>query len=169
MLYEVITLSETACRKEVGPYFSVEFAAKLRQLKEVSKKIKSRNLIYRLMSNNFSQLIVSILFCLLCLSVNAKTKKHYTVEAITNQGIFSYELENSGKKDVAKELQIIFDELCALQDVSATVSFAPGIYYLDAPISINMAGIKLIGHGHGGIDIHGANLATGTIFSYNFV
>lgn len=88
----------------------------------------------------------------------------HTVTALTNHGTFTYYVNNSGEVDVSNHLQNIFDELSALLDVSATIIFHPGIYYINAPIKIKMASVKLIGHGHGGIDIHGANLAGGTIF-----
>lgn len=87
-----------------------------------------------------------------------------TVEAITNHGEFNYHLDNSGDKDVSIDLQNIFDELSVLEDVSATISFAPGVYFLDSPVVLKMSSVKLIGHGHGGIDIHGANLKGGSIF-----
>ncbi len=87
-----------------------------------------------------------------------------TVEAFTNHGNFSYHLDNSGDLEVSAALQAIFDELGSLEDVSATISFLPGVYYVDAPIDINIASIKLIGHGHGGVDVHGANMESGTIF-----
>ena len=89
---------------------------------------------------------------------------NHSIEAITNHGIFYYSIDNTGEVDVAGDLQAIFDELSALEDVSATISFSPGIYYINTPVSLSIAGVKLIGNGHGGIDVHGANLATGTIF-----
>ena len=110
------------------------------------------------------KLALSFLIALNQLIGYAKPKNINTVEAITNQGTFLYQVNNTGEVDVAKDLQAIFDELSNLEDVSATINFAPGIYYLDAPISLKMVGVKLIGHGHGGIDVHGANLASGTIF-----
>jgi len=91
---------------------------------------------------------------------------HYTIEAITNHGRFYYEVNNQGSIDVSADLQGIFDELSALEDVSATLIFAPGVYYVDAPIKLKMASVKLVGHGHGGIDVHGANLESGTIFRF---
>lgn len=87
-----------------------------------------------------------------------------TVEALTNHGTFNYHLNNTGDLEVSEALQTIFDELCSLEDVSATITFLPGVYFLDAPIVVKMASIKLVGHGHGGIDIHGANIESGTIF-----
>lgn len=93
-------------------------------------------------------------------------KDYHTVEAITNHGRFYYELDNTGDYDVSVDLQLIFNELSALEDVSATIIFSPGIYLIDSMIDVNIASIKLLGHGHGGIDIHGANLAGGTIFQF---
>ncbi|MDO6602834.1 NosD domain-containing protein [Arenibacter palladensis] len=89
-----------------------------------------------------------------------------TVEALTNVGKRSYHLNNTGELDVSKAMQAIFDEISAIEDASATVTFAPGVYYLNAPVRIKIASIKLIGNGHGGIDIHGANLKGGTIFRF---
>ncbi len=89
-----------------------------------------------------------------------------TVQAVTNVGKRSYHLDNTGDVEVSKALQAIFDDLAAIKDVSATISFAPGIYYLNAPVELKMCGVKLVGHAHGGIDIHGANLATGSIFRF---
>ena len=87
-----------------------------------------------------------------------------TVVASTNQGSYSFYLDNTGQRDVSEAMQAMFDQLAALEDVSATVTLVPGIYYVNKPVRITMAGIKIVGQGHGGIDIHGANLATGTIF-----
>ena len=103
-----------------------------------------------------------LVFCIA--TIQAQNHKNHTLEAITNHGTLYYELDNSGDADVAKDLQKIFNELSSLEDVSATLIFSPGIYYLNAPVEIKMASIKLVGHGHGGIDIHGANLAGGTLF-----
>jgi len=95
------------------------------------------------------------------------SRKHFTtVEAITNHGTFQYHLDNTGDKDVSIALQSILDQLSNMKDVSATISFYPGVYYLDAPVSVKMASIKIIGHAHGGIDIHGSNLDGGTIFRF---
>tara|TARA_R110001592_G_scaffold151883_1_gene378795 strand:- start:60 stop:1451 length:1392 start_codon:yes stop_codon:yes gene_type:complete len=87
-----------------------------------------------------------------------------TVEASTNHGKFAYHLDNTGKLDVSAALQAIFDELGALKDVSATIAFLPGVYFLDAPVVVKLASVKLIGQAHGGIDVHGANIESGTIF-----
>ncbi len=87
-----------------------------------------------------------------------------TVEAITNHGTFSYHLDNSGKVEVSAALQSIFDHVASLEDATATFVFSPGVYYLENPIVVRIAGVKLLGHGHGGIDIHGTNVKSGTIF-----
>jgi hypothetical protein len=97
---------------------------------------------------------------------NDSVDSTYSVEAITNHGRFYYFLDNSGDIDVSADLQRIFDELSSLKDVSATIIFAPGVYYLNAPVEIKMASVKLVGHGHGGIDIHGANIESGSIFHF---
>ncbi len=87
-----------------------------------------------------------------------------TVEAITNHGTFSYHLDNSGKVEVSAALQAIFDHIASLEDATATIIFSPGVYYLESPIVVKIAGVKLLGNGHGGIDIHGTNIKSGTIF-----
>ncbi len=95
------------------------------------------------------------------------TKKNFaTVEAITNQGKRSYHLENNGEVEVSNALQAIFNDLASIENVSATISFAPGIYFLDGPVRVKMAGVKLVGHGHGGIDIHGMNIQSGSVFRF---
>lgn len=97
-------------------------------------------------------------------AIKVTIENRATVEAFTNHGKFSYHLDNTGDLEVSAAMQAIFDELGSLKDVSATISFLPGVYYLDAPIVIKIASIKLVGHAHGGIDIHGANMESGTIF-----
>lgn len=97
-------------------------------------------------------------------ALKVSEENYATVEALTNHGKFSYFLDNTGDIEVSAALQAIFDELASLEDVSATITFLPGVYFLDAPIVVKMASIKLVGHGHGGIDVHGANMESGTIF-----
>ncbi len=87
-----------------------------------------------------------------------------TVEAYTNHGRFSYDIDNSGKVEVSAALQAMFDHVAAMENATATFIFSPGVYYLEAPIVVKIAGVKLVGHGHGGIDIHGTNIKSGTIF-----
>lgn len=108
--------------------------------------------------------LLTILCLGLVLAIQAQTPKTHTLEAITNHGTYYYYVDNSGDVDVAKDLQNIFNQLSALEDVSASLIFSPGIYYLNAPVKLKMASVRLVGHGHGGIDIHGANLAGGTLF-----
>ncbi len=93
-------------------------------------------------------------------------KNFATVEAKTNHGTFKYHVNNTGEVEVSSALQSIFDEISALKDGSATISFLPGVYFIDAPVELKMASVKLVGHGHGGIDIHGANLESGSIFRF---
>lgn len=88
--------------------------------------------------------------------IKVSAKNFATVEAKTNHGIFNYHLNNTGDVEVSDALQAIFNEISELKDVSATISFLPGTYFLDAPVELKMASVKLVGHGHGGIDIHGA-------------
>lgn len=116
--------------------------------------------------STFVRLFLCIITFIWSSAICAETAKKYTVEAITNNGTFKYKLDNSGDKNVADDLQKIFDELSGLKDASATIIFSPGIYYINAPVTIKMAGVKIVGNGHSGIDIHGANLATGTIFRF---
>lgn len=87
-----------------------------------------------------------------------------TVEVLTNHGRRQYHLNNTGDVEVSAALQAIFNEISALPDVSATFEFAPGVYYLEAPVRLKIASVKMIGNGHGGLDIHGANIESGTIF-----
>ena len=87
-----------------------------------------------------------------------------TVEVTTNHGKRTYHLDNTGDVEVSRALQTIFDEISALPDVSATFEFAPGVYYLEAPVTLKIASVKMQGNGHGGLDIHGANIESGTIF-----
>ncbi len=115
--------------------------------------------------------IALLLFCVFVFQststlIAQQKTSNYNFEAITNHGTFYYQLDNSGDVDISEELQNIFNELSSLTDVSATLIFSPGIYFLDAPVQLKMASVKLLGHGHGGIDIHGANLAGGTIFRF---
>jgi len=92
------------------------------------------------------------------------TERFATVEVITNHGTRTYHLDNTGDVEVSRALQTIFDEISALPDVSATFEFAPGVYYLEAPVTLKIASVKMQGNGHGGLDIHGANIESGTIF-----
>ncbi len=96
--------------------------------------------------------------------IKARGRQIATVHARTNHGDMKYHIDNSGKVDVSEAMQALFNELSALADVSATIEFAPGVYLLESPVQIKMASVKLVGNGHGGIDIHGANLESGTIF-----
>jgi len=113
-----------------------------------------------------TKLFAFLLVALVLFSQTSLGQNNYTVEAITNKGHFYYNINNSGEKDVSKNLQNVFSELSALEDVSATIIFSPGIYYLNAPVELKMSSVKLIGCGHGGIDIHGANMTGGTIFRF---
>ncbi|WP_020531996.1 NosD domain-containing protein [Flexithrix dorotheae] len=110
--------------------------------------------------------ILMLLSCFYYLKAENIKKEDYTLQAITNHGTFYYNINNSGKLDISSDLQQVFNEIADLEDVSATFIFSPGVYYFDSPIKVNLAGVKFIGHGHSGIDIHGANLATGTIFRF---
>jgi alpha-L-fucosidase len=98
--------------------------------------------------------------------IAVSTARFATVEVSTNHGKRKYHLDNSGDVEVSRALQQIFDEIAALPDVSATFDFAPGIYFLDAPVTVQIPSVKIQGHGHGGIDIHGANFESGSIFRF---
>ncbi|VGO18834.1 NosD domain-containing protein [Pontiella sulfatireligans] len=89
-----------------------------------------------------------------------------TVEVLTDHGKFEYHLDNTGERDVSAALQAIFDKTASLKDTSATFSFLPGVYHIDAPITVNLVCLELRGNGHGGQDIHGMNLKSGTIFRF---
>lgn len=89
-----------------------------------------------------------------------------TVEVLTDYGKFAYHLDNTGKRDVSAALQEIFNKTAALENTSATFTFLPGVYFIDAPISIRMVCLKIKGTGHGGLDVHGINLKSGTIFRF---
>ncbi|VGO22693.1 NosD domain-containing protein [Pontiella sulfatireligans] len=89
-----------------------------------------------------------------------------TVEVLTDHGKFEYHLDNSGEQDVSKALQEIFDRTAALKDASATFSFLPGVYFIDVPINVKLVSVELKGHGHGGLDIHGMCLKSGTVFQF---
>lgn len=94
-------------------------------------------------------------------------KKHpATLEVITNEGRRSYHLDNTGEVEISAAFQSILDEVAEIRDVSATFIFSPGIYYLNNPVTVRLMSIKMQGQGHGGIDIHGANLASGTVFQF---
>ncbi len=87
-----------------------------------------------------------------------------TVEVITSTGRTSHAIDNHGTADVSGPLQRLFDALA--QEAGATVVFAPGIYRIDAPLVVRVPSIRLQGHAHSGIDIHGLNLAGGSIFHF---
>ena len=89
-----------------------------------------------------------------------------TVEVQTDCGEYEYHLDNSGRRDVSAAMQAIFDEIGALKDVSATFTFLPGVYFIDAPVSVKLVSLKIQGTGHGGLDVHGMNLKSGTIFRF---
>lgn len=98
--------------------------------------------------------------------IKVSAKNFASVEVKTNHGTFNYHLNNTGDVEVSAALQAIFNEISEMKDVSATISFLPGTYFLDAPVELKMASVKLVGHGHGGIDIHGANIESGSIFLF---
>lgn len=90
-----------------------------------------------------------------------------TLEVITAVSRKKYFLDNSGNSDVSGPLQDIFDETAktsAKADGGASYIFSHGIYYIGTPLEIRHANVKISGHGHSGIDIHGINIAGGTCF-----
>jgi len=123
-------------------------------------------------------LLALLLVCLSTLSADSakplqpinelvvSAERSATVEVLTDQGKFAYHLDNTGQRDVSKALQEIFDRIAALEDVSATFKFLPGVYLIDAPIDVRLVSVELKGHGHGGLDVHGMCLKSGTIFQF---
>ena len=75
-------------------------------------------------------------------------------------------MDNAGQSDVSAAIQAIFDATAEIEDASATISFAPGIYFIDAPLTMRLASVRLEGHGNGSLDIHGANLSGGSILRF---
>jgi len=95
-----------------------------------------------------------------------KSETVKTIEVISNGGKVAYAIDNSGNTDVSEALQNIFDEIANLDHASATITFAPGVYYINAPLTLRIASIRFQGHGHGGLDIHGANMSGGSILRF---
>jgi len=91
---------------------------------------------------------------------------HTTIEVLTNVGKREYAIDNTGDSDVAGAIQTMLDETAAVEDASATITFSPGVYYIDAPLTVRLASVRLQGHAHGGLDIHGANLSGGSILRF---
>jgi len=93
----------------------------------------------------------------------------FTLEVVTAASRKKYDIDNSGKNDVSMVLQRIFNDT-ALEaenaDGGADYIFSPGIYYINNPLEIRHAGVKISGMGHSGIDIHGVNIAGGTCFRF---
>lgn len=93
-------------------------------------------------------------------------KRFATVEVRTDLGQVDYHLDNTGERDVSAALQEIFNRTVALQDVSAEFTFLPGVYFIDAPVTVKLVCLKLKGTAHGGLDIFGMNLKSGTILRF---
>lgn len=89
-----------------------------------------------------------------------------TIEVVSNAGKTAYGIDNSGKTDVSTAIQEIFDEAEKIERASATIAFAPGVYYIDSPLTVRLSSVRFQGHGHGGLDIHGANLAGGSMLRF---
>ncbi|MEM6505262.1 MAG: NosD domain-containing protein [Planctomycetota bacterium] len=89
-----------------------------------------------------------------------------TLEVMTDHGRFEYHIDNTGQQEVSAALQEVFDRVAALKDTSATFEFLPGVYYIDAPLSIRLVSVELRGSGHRGIDVHGMNLKSGAVFRF---
>jgi hypothetical protein len=87
-----------------------------------------------------------------------------TITVDSDAGHRTYHIDNSGEKDVSSELQKILDE--AAHDTSATITFSPGIYYINKPLTVQISSIRLVGQGHGGTEMHGMNLAGGSILRF---
>lgn len=96
----------------------------------------------------------------------ATAERFATVRVQTERGEQQYHLDNSGARDVSAALQAIFDRTAELGDVSANFAFLPGVYFVDAPVTVKLVCLKLEGSAHGGLDVHGMNLKSGTIFHF---
>lgn len=95
--------------------------------------------------------------------------RQYMLEVITAAERKTYELDNTGRDDISAILQKIFDETekeAKFSGGGAHYRFAPGVYFIDAPLKIRHAGVKISGSGHSGIDIHGLNIAGGSCFRF---
>ena len=98
-----------------------------------------------------------------------KLEKLYTLEVLTSSTRKKYYVDNRGQVDVSEILQRIFDEtaeLSANSDGGASYIFSQGIYFVNAPLKVQHASVKISGSGHSGIDIHGINIAGGTCFYF---
>lgn len=62
-----------------------------------------------------------------------KTPAFETVEVLSNGGRLTYAVDNTGNTDISAELQSIFDDVAKIDQASATITFAPGMYYINAP------------------------------------
>jgi hypothetical protein len=91
---------------------------------------------------------------------------HTTIEVLTNVGKREYTIDNTGESDVSDAVQAMLDETASIVDASATITFSPGVYFVDAPLTVRLASVRLQGHAHGGLDIHGANLSGGSILRF---
>jgi len=95
--------------------------------------------------------------------------RQYMLEVITAAERKTYGLDNTGREDVSAILQKIFNETekeAKFSGGGAHYRFAPGVYFIDAPLKIRHAGVKISGTGHSGIDIHGLNIAGGSCFRF---
>ncbi len=95
--------------------------------------------------------------------------RQYMLEVITAAERNTYCIDNTGRDDVSAALQRIFDataETAKSSGGGAHYRFAPGVYFIDAPLKIRHAGVKISGAGHSGIDIHGLNIAGGSCFRF---
>lgn len=88
------------------------------------------------------------------------------IKVSSDQGEFEYKVCRDGKEDVAKQLQAIFDELKEKGVESLSIKFGPGVYYINQPLVLNFVSIRMEGEAHGGVDIHGMNLKSGTILNF---
>ncbi|VGO18868.1 right-handed parallel beta-helix repeat-containing protein [Pontiella sulfatireligans] len=129
------------------------------------------------MKTGMRGIIVGGILCALVCAADAKpvqplddlkvTESRFaTVEVLTDHSIFEYHLDNSGERDVSLALQEIFDRTAGLNDTSATFNFLPGVYFIDGPINVHLVSLELRGHGHGGLDVHGMCLKSGTVFQF---
>jgi hypothetical protein len=89
-----------------------------------------------------------------------------TIQAVSAAGTHAIAADNRGETDVSGILQGLLDTLADDPGVGATITFAPGIYRIETPLVVRLPSVRLQGHSHSAIDIHGLNLAGGTIFQF---
>lgn len=93
----------------------------------------------------------------------------YNLEVVTASTRHRYLLDNTGGSDISTELEAIFAQAAAAARADGGgvhYLFAPGRYFINRPLQIRHANVKISGLGHSGVDIHGINIAGGTCFHF---